>query len=29
MFNYLKSYASFLDKLCVDSMSYSFVDLKK
>lgn len=29
MFNYLKSYASFLDKLFVDSTSYSFVDLKK
>lgn len=29
MFNYLKSYASLLDKLFVDSMSYSFVDFKK
>lgn len=29
MFNYLKPYASFLDKVFVDSMSYSFVDLKE
>ena len=29
MFNYLKSYGSLLDKLFVDSMSYSFVDLRK
>lgn len=29
MFKYLKFYASLLDKLFVDSMSYSFIDVKK